>query len=769
MMEAAVLSRAETGLTHADAHALLAAGRFAEARAVLLAASGDIPADPVALLNLAIAEAGAGDPERAASLIAIAEAAYPDWDEPPLRRAELLRAQGCLAEAEAAFRRVIALAPARAEALLALGALLLHRDAVEAARPYLLRACRADPARAEAWDALGLTLLRLGDAASAWSCLDEARRLAPCDIRFALHRAEAAQAGGRAEAEHAALDAACAADPLDAASLAASGLLAALEGDAARAADRLEAACAIAPDSAPALALLGGLHARMDRLGAAETALRAALRAAPGDAAIGSELATVLLRLHRPRDARDLLRDLCDRHGANAAWLANLATATVSLGLQAEGEAFAREAIALAPDAMAPRRALCNVLPYRFGTTAAEMLAATRACAARMPRAAATANAAPDWSALGCDATRRLRVGLLSGGLRTHPVGWLTVAGLEALDRETFEIVCFSTGGRGDCTLARRFRALAAAWHDVGSLDDAALAAFARAQRIDVLLELGGHGDSGRLAACAQRLAPVQIKWVGMQTHSTGLAEMDWFLTDRWSTPDALAAHYVERPLTLPDGYVCYAPPAYAPDVAALPARALGHVTFGCFNNLAKLTPETMDAWAAILTALPAARLALKTHQLDDQRTRERLRAGFAFRGIAADRLDLRGASPHRRLLEEYADIDIALDPFPYSGGLTTCEALWMGVPVVTMPGALFCARHSASHLSNVGLADWIAPDREAYVARAIAASSDLASLAALRAGLRARMAASPLCDAPRFGRALGEALRHAWSDWCAQ
>ena len=203
--------------------------------------------------------------------------------------------------------------------------------------------------------------------------------------------------------------------------------------------------------------------------------------------------------------------------------------------------------------------------------------------------------------------------------------------------------------------------------------------------------------------------------------------------------------------------------------MAALPASRQGHVTFGCFNNLAKITEATIATWSAVLAGVPGAKLVVKCHQMADAETATRLRTRFAAHGIDPARLDLRAGSPHRNLLTQYGDIDIVLDPFPYNGGLTTCEALWMGVPVLTLPGEIFASRHSASHLSNVGLVDWIARDTADYVAIAIAKARDLAALAALRSGMRPRMKASPLCDAPRFGRHLGTALRDIWRDWCAR
>ena len=738
--------------------ALLAVDDATAAIVVLDAAIAHGAASPSLLLNRALAEDLAGDIIRARHWMAEIAATYPEWPEPALRLAESLRRTQD-AGAEAAYEQALERDGLRAETLIGLASLLLLRGAAERAQSLLLRCCGLHPDRHEAWDALGLALLQLRDP-MAEAAFTEAQNLDSTCYNYALHRAEAAWQGDGAAGELARLEVVAAADPV---SLTMRAYLLERLCRRSEAIDLLEAATALAPDAATPALLLAGLLARTARVAEAEVALRRALTLEPGHARLLNDLAVVLMRRHRHVEAVALLEDLRARHGDDPTCLSNLANATVSLGLQEQACAVAREAIALAPESPATWRALTNVLPYADSTRAADLLDALRAVSDRLAH-----------EDIPCanprDPGKRLRLGLLSGSLRTHPVGWLTVAGFEALDPLAFEIVCLAQNAADPArdSMARRYRAIAVDWHDIDGMDDAGLAVLTRALGIDVLIDLGGYGDAGRLPACARRLAPVQVKWVGMQNHSTGLAGMDWFITDRWETPAEQRGFYTERLLALADGYVCYSPPAHAPDVGPLPALANGFITFGCFNNLAKITPATVAVWCEILAALPTARLILKTHQFSDAPTGARVRAAFVARGIGPDRIELRGASGHREFMRQYNDIDLVLDPFPYSGGLTTCEALWMGVPVVTLVGEIFAARHSFSHLSNVGLADWASFNRADYITLALRKAADIEGLADLRGGLRARMKASPLCDSVRFGRNLGAALRHAWRDWCA-
>ncbi len=750
----------DPGLLATRGMVLLANGQPDRALSALRRAVAAGEASATTLLNLALAEQHAGDAARAEGLMRELAQLHPHWDEPSLRLAEYLRASGAPDAAERVYAHVLEINPRREEALVALAGLMLMRGAAEEARALLLRCCGLAPTRAEAWDTLGLALQRTGDTALAASAFAEAQRLSPQMLEYALHRVELADTPQQREALLAELDLAGMQDPANPVLHTARGMLLERCGDRAAAIDALETATLLAPAAKLPAAFLAGVLARSNRLHEADKALRAAIALDPDNRQLPNDHATVLMRMHRHAEARDLLQALIAAHGEQTNALCNLANATACLGWQDEAVALARRAIELAPHAALPWRALSNTLPYREGVTGAELLHVLRACSDRLPR-----GAPPSFDNTR-DPDRPLVVGLLSGTLKTHPVGWLTIAGFETLDPAEFAIVCLAQNAASD-PIARRFRAVAREWHDIDALNDPALAAKARSLGIDILIDLGGYGDAGRMPACAHRLAPVQVKWVGMQNHSSGLPEMDWIITDRWETPPGFEPLYSERLLRLPDGYVCYSPPPYAPDVAPLPALANGYVTFGCFNNLAKITPRVIATWCDILHRVPDARLVLKTHQFSDAATADRIRTAFAAHGIAPARIDLRGVSPHRAFLAEYNLIDIVLDPFPYSGGLTTCEALWMGVPTLTMPGEIFAARHSMSHLCNAGLADWVVPDLAAYTAQAVARARDVAALATLRAGLRAQMKASPLCDAPRFGRNLGAALRRAWRIWC--
>lgn len=672
---------------------------------------------------------------------------------------QALRAAGKWQEAIATLEAAAEVNPGRAETLLSLGVLRLQHQEFPAALALIERALAVRPGYAQAWDALGHVQAFLGAHDAAFEAFTRASALEPRHLLYLLHRTEAALKCDRVEAIKAAFEAALAADPLAPGQLVGLGLLAIRDRRIEDATDYLEAALAL-DDSDPETPMLLAIAYSMALLpGKAVPMLRLALARDPGNSRVVNDLAVMLGRIYCYEEAAGLLSASIEKDGPNVLSLSNLATAKAALGEMQLAAQTAREAMKLAPQDKRAAYAFCNLLPYQDDISAPYLLAALQHAAA--------VSAPPAPLVLGVSPVpgRPLRIGLLSNLLRTHPAGWLTLAGLEALDREMFSLHCFGKYEASDA-LAQRFAGFST-WHRTEAMDDLKAAQCIRDTKIDILIDLGGFGDAGRIEVCAYRPAPLQVKWVGMQYHSTGLPYIDYFITDDRETPPGYEAFYTEKLLRLPDGYVCYLPPAYAPEPGPLPAQRNGYVTFGCLNNLMKFTPSTLAAWAEILHGVPNSRLVLRCAQFSEPGARDRLARFFANLGISPQRLTFSGRASHREFLGTYNEIDIALDPFPYSGGLSTCESLYMGVPVLTRAGEIFAARHSLSHLCNVGMQEWIADSTDDYVSKAVSHAADLSKIAELRAGLRRRVVASPLCDAPRFGKNLGSALRKIWTEYC--
>ncbi|MEX2616720.1 MAG: tetratricopeptide repeat protein [Alphaproteobacteria bacterium] len=346
--------------------------------------------------------------------------------------------------------------------------------------------------------------------------------------------------------------------------------------------------------------------------------------------------------------------------------------------------------------------------------------------------------------------SRRLRIGYVSGDFRRHSVAYFFEPLLRHRNRRRFEVFCYANLENPDDTTAR-LQAVGDHWRWVAGIDDAQLAAQIRADEIDILVDLSGHTAGNRLLAFQHRPAPIQVTWLGYP-NTTGMTDIDYRITDPIADPPGAEALWTESLIRLDAGFLCYAPPSDAPEVAPLPALSRGHVTFGSFNNLRKVTPAVIEVWAKVLDAVPTARMMLKARSFADAATRDRFTAAFGMHDIAADRIMLRDtvASPSEHL-GTYAEVDIALDPFPYNGTTTTCEALWMGVPTVTLRGNRHAARVGASLLTHTGLNDWIAADTDAYVKIARRQAENIDALVKLRQGLRGIARNSSLCDAPGF------------------
>jgi len=439
--------------------------------------------------------------------------------------------------------------------------------------------------------------------------------------------------------------------------------------------------------------------------------------------------------------------------------LVNLANLARDAGNHAESRRLYSALQAAYPDHPVIRRNFLVSQEYDPTVTDAERLQDARAWDEWASARAGGERQRPLLRAL---AGRPLRVGYVSADFCQHTVGLFVKDVLAAHDAARVMAFAYSAGALKDGVTA----AIAAAcqFRDVAALGDAALADTIRGDQIDVLVDLSGHTAGSRLAVFAHRPAPVQIAWLGYFA-STGLACMDAVLLDDWHAPPGTEAQFVEPVIRLPTGRFCYQPVPWAPaGVGPLPCLANGHITFGCFNNTAKFNNGVFDVWARVLAAVPGARLVLKWRTFADEGLCQSVRQGFAARGIAPERIELRGASFHADMLGEYADIDIALDPFPFTGGLSSCEALWMGVPVISWPQSRVVSRQTFAFLSAMGLTELAAQNADDYVAIARSLAADRPRLAALRAGLRARMQASPLMKVAGFTRQLEASLHQLFT-----
>lgn len=359
----------------------------------------------------------------------------------------------------------------------------------------------------------------------------------------------------------------------------------------------------------------------------------------------------------------------------------------------------------------------------------------------------------------------RLRLGLVTGDLhRQHPVNLFMLPVLLRFDRSRLEVSVYHTGTMHDA-YTRRAQGCVDRWVEAAGLDDTALQQTIVADGVQVLLDLAGHTSSHRLGVFALRAAPVQATFLGYP-HSTGLSTIDWLVGDATVSPAGHAHLFSEGIAQLPGSVFCWASlddyPLPPPRPAAAP------LVFGSFNNAMKLSPRTIALWARVLAAVPGSRLLLKAPSLGDATVQARFTDLFAAQGVAPQRLMFQGPSGLEAMMQAYGDVDIALDTLPYNGGTTTLQALWMGVPVVTLAGDNFVSRMGASFLHSLGRPEWVAADEAAYVAAAVALAGDSGALRLGRARLRARMAASPLCDIQAYVAHFEELLRRMWAAYRA-
>jgi len=363
----------------------------------------------------------------------------------------------------------------------------------------------------------------------------------------------------------------------------------------------------------------------------------------------------------------------------------------------------------------------------------------------------------------GPDPQRRLRVGYVSPDFRDHPVARFIEPVLREHDRSSFDVFCYSAVTGADRS-TERLRSLADSWRDIARVSDSAAADLIRSDNIDILVDLAGHTAGNRLLVFARRPVPVQVSYLGYPA-TTGMKAIGYRITDHWADPPGNEALYSEELVRLPDCAWCYQPPPAGPKVGPLPALTRGHVTFAALHRQHKITPEFIELWSRILAAFPDSRLLVAARALDASDTS--IIERYTQRGIDRSRIEIVAARDHPRYLNALNGADLALDAFPYNGTTTTCDALWMGLPVVTLAGKAHVSRTGASLLSAVGLQNLVATNESEYFGLATALAADPDRLNRLRSDLRDRMARSPLTNARNLTRAVEHLYRTAWAQWC--
>ena len=513
-------------------------------------------------------------------------------------------------------------------------------------------------------------------------------------------------------------------------------------------------------------------HARalgdLGRHAEAEQALRRALQLMPDLPQAHTNLGNLLTRAGRLEEAEPFLRQAAQLQAGLWRTHFNLATLLQRRGRLAEARQSVERALTLAVDAVEAHQLRLLLALYDGGTEDAALFDLHRRAAgaiarqSRLPTPRHANFPGPD---------RRLRVGYVSPDLRAHSVAYFIEGVLAAHDRRQVEVLCYSDTDRPDEVTAQ-LRSLADHWRDSRAMDNDQLAAAIVADRIDILVDLAGHTRDNRMALFARKPAPLQASWIGYPATS-GLDTIDFRFTDAIADPPGLSeALHSETLVRLKPCFLAYQPPDYAPEPGDCPALRGEAPVFGSFNNIAKLSPATIELWAALLAAVPEASLVLKSSGVADRQSFERFSGDFARLGVAPSRVRFLPFAPDlAEHLRQYRQVDVALDTFPYNGTTTTCEALLMGVPVIALAGppSRHAARVGQSLLHAAGLDALVAADRDAYIAQAAALVRDRTRVGQLRRELRGQLLDSPLCDAPRLTRQVEAAYRQFWRAWCAR
>ncbi|MEO8008776.1 MAG: tetratricopeptide repeat protein, partial [Betaproteobacteria bacterium] len=661
------------------------------------------------------------------------------------------------------YQAALAIEPADVYANYNFGRLLFSKNALAEAEPLLRRATEGNPDFVDARVVLSRLLESKNDLGGAAAELEQALRIRPDYFGALCNYADVLMKQHRTDDAVSALRRAVAAQPRDFDANFKLAYLLVDSGKAAEAERLLQQALRSKPDSLDAHAMLVNAYLAQGNLADAATEAETALKLRPDWLDLLFDYGLILKRLARPVEAQAVFRRAIEIDRTYVRAYQMLGAVLISqCRIQDALEVFndGRKHCADAFDLESPEMFALNC---RDDISIDDLFARHADYGRRLeqlyPARFEPFDHVPDPS-------RRLRIGYISGDFQYHVVPQFLLPLLEERDRSAFEVYCYSTGDTSD-KITERLRSLADVWQDAARKSANEVADLIHRDRIDILVDLAGHSGVPNLRVFAQRPAPVQATWVGY-LNTTGLTRIQYRISDNHCDPPGLTDRYhTEKLVRLPHSQWCFRPFAEVECEVNAAFERNGYLTFGSFNQTVKITPAVRKMWGDILTQVPDSRLLVVG--VVDNDAREDLFADLENAGVDRARITMLPYIPIEEYYRSFGRVDIALDTTPFSGGTTTCDALWMGTPVITVPGVRSWSRSAASVLTTLGLRDWIAESQEDYVRRAVQFARNPSIIAELRASLRSRMLASPLMDRKQFTRDMEQAYRRMWQSWCSQ